>query len=106
MPSVLGYHPHLDAVVRVGAGVQVLHVEPFACQVRLHVVGEAREGALVERLVNFAPINAAVAGSVANYELVFRRTARELAGVDYQGARMIELSFAVGQGVLVEQRWR
>ena len=104
---VRGDHAHADPVRRVGAGPGVDDVERVGgAELRRHLVAQAVEVLLGERLVDVAPPDAVLRAALLDEELVLRRAAGELPGVDGERAALGEAPFAALQRMGIEQRGR
>ena len=94
-----------DAVRRVRAGPRVDHVEHGGGgEVRRDLVAQSFVVIVGELLVDLAPPDAIGRRRLVDEELVLRRAAGELAGVDDQRAAFCEAPVAARERMLVEQR--
>ena len=104
---VRGDHAHADPVRRVGAGPGVDDVERVGgAELRRHLVAEAVEVLLGERLIDLAPPDAVLRATLLDEELVLRRPSGELPGVDGQRPALGQAPFPALQRVGIEQRGR
>ena len=99
-------HADGNAVRRVSACKRVDDVElPLQREEVGHLVAQAIEGVLSELLVAVPP-DALLGGGLAHDELVLRRAARVDAGIDRERTALGEMSLAVCDRVLIQQRGR
>ena len=106
VPRALRDDAHRDAVQRVGAGERVDHVDVSLAQARRDLLTQLLEVLLGDLRVHVAPPDPILRAWLANDELVLRRAARVLAGVDDERAALGEPGIASCQRVLVELRRR
>ena len=106
VPGQLGINPHVQAVLRVGAGVAVPLVNFPVGQVALHLAVKLVEGSLVYGHVLVAPPDIPFAGRLFNYKFILRRARGMLAGMRAQSAAGGYLRFLTGNGVLVKRGCR
>jgi hypothetical protein len=100
--GVVGDDPHVDAVLRIGAGEGVDDVEVAVGEVGRDLGAKAVEAILLERPVHIAPPDALLGGRLPHDELVLRRAAGVAAGVDDERPALGEHALAPAQRVRVE----
>jgi hypothetical protein len=102
VPGELVDHSNREAVLGIGAGPRVEDVELAFLHVSHHVAMEEIELLRLDRTVDRAPVHVALAGRVADDELVVRGAARVLTGAGDERALRGELSFSAPQRFLVQ----
>ena len=101
LPRVLGDDAHRQPVARVGADVAVQREHVLAGEVGAGAREQRVELGGVDRLVD-RPVDVRLAAGLAHEELVVRRAARVLAGLDDELPVGPEDPLAAGQRVLVQ----
>ena len=103
---VVGDDADGDPVLRVGAGERVDDVEVALAEVRGDLLAQPVELLLGDLGVDVAPPDPVLRARLADDELVLRRAAGVLAGVDRERAALGQPSLAALERVRVEQRRR
>ena len=93
-----------QAVVGIGAGVEILDEQLLALQVRDDVAAQHVEVRGVDRLVDLAPPDLRFARRLLDHELVVRRAAGVRAGAADERPLLREDALLAPDGVLVERR--
>ena len=81
MPRLLRHDTDGQAVLLVGACIEILHVDTPVLKIGLDAAEQPVERSFIHRLVDGTPVHVAFAHAVADDELVLRRAARVLAGL-------------------------
>ena len=100
VPGELGHHADVQAVLGVGAGVEVLHEELGAADVVAHVGAERARRPPAPSAALFVPPDVRLDRGLADHELVLGAAPGVAAGGDEQRAAAAELAFAAGDGCL------
>ena len=100
------HDPHRHAIRRIGAGVGIDDVQVPLAEVSGHLRVEALEAPGLERLVDLAPPDPLLGAGLAHDELVVRRAARVLAGLDDERATLREDAVASANGLRDQGRGR
>ena len=93
---------HRQAVLGIGAGIQILDEQLLALQVRDDVAAQHVEVRGVDRLVDLAPPHVRFARRLLDDELVVRRAAGMRAGAADQRPILREHALLAADGVFVE----
>ena len=106
VPRAVGDDANAEPVRRVGSGERVHDVQVARLQVRDELVAKALEAGVLDRLVHAAPPDPALGARLADDELVPRRAAGVLAGVDDERPALGEARLSARDRCRVEDRGR
>jgi len=102
MPSQLGKHAGLDAILRIGAAIEVLSVKLLTLRVLKKIAVQQFELGRAQLAVSFPP-DRFFGVLVADYELVLGATAGVDAGFSAKRAALDHLGFAVCERMFVKR---
>ena len=104
VPRAVSDHAEREPVRRVGARERIDDVELLVLEERDDLRAQPLEALLVDRPVDASPVDPVLGLRLADDELVVRRPARVVSGVDDERAALGELPLAPEQGMEVQLR--
>ena len=104
VPGLLGHHPDRQAVLRIGAGIDVLDEQLAVLQIGGHPLVGGIEMGFRDPVVDRPPPDIGRRGGLVDDELVLRRAPGVLPGLGDEAAAGRQHALAPSQPVLVERR--
>src|SRR5215813_3239320 len=102
VPRVFRDDTNRNAILGIGAGETILHVNILALQMGLNLLAQSVEIRLLERAVYLAPPDVFFRRSFTHQELIVCRAAGVLPRVDDQRPEVRDTSFVAPHGVFVQ----